>query len=345
MIKNIRPELLGQEYLIFPRYTSVEICAGAGGQALGLESAGFDHIALVEYEKEYCDCLKANRPNWNVLHQDVRDFDGTVYNGKIDLLAGGVPCPPFSIAGKQLGKDDERDLFPQMLRLVDEINPRIVMIENVRGFLGDTFKEYRTKILAQLSSLGYHTHIQLLNASDYGVPQLRPRAVIIGVRKDLEDIFEFPCKNPGSTSTVGETLIDLMSTNGWKGANEWKSKANKIAPTLVGGSKKHGGPDLGPTRAKRAWEEMGVDGKGVANEAPDMNFQGLPKLTPRMLARIQGFPDEWLFDKRKTATCRMIGNAFPPPVAKAVGLQIKKVLDHGCTYSKRKKKISSEIAV
>lgn len=90
---------------------------------------------------------------------------------------------------------------------------------------------------------------------------------------------------------------------------------------------------------------MGVDGKGVANEAPDMNFQGLPKLTPRMLARIQGFPDEWLFDKRKTATCRMIGNAFPPPVAKAVGLQIKKVLDHGCTYSKRKKKISSEIAV
>jgi DNA (cytosine-5)-methyltransferase 1 len=103
-------------------------------------------------------------------------------------------------------------------------------------------------------------------------------------------------------------------------------KADKIAPTLVGGSKKHGGPDLGPVRARKAWAELGVDGLGVANEAPEAGFEGIPRLTPRMLARIQGFPDSWDFGKRKTAACRMIGNAFPPPVAEAVGMKIKEVL-------------------
>ncbi len=107
-------------------YTSIEICAGAGGQALGLEMAGFDHLALVECEKDYCECLKSNRPEWNVMCMDVRDFEGRPYHGRIDLLAGGVPCPPFSVAGKQLGANDERDLFPQVLRLVDEIEPRVV---------------------------------------------------------------------------------------------------------------------------------------------------------------------------------------------------------------------------
>ena len=101
-----------------------------------------------------------------------------------------------------------------------------------------------------------------------------------------------------------------------------------MAPTIVGGSKKHGGPDLGPTRAKREWASMYVDGKGIANEAPDENFEGMPRLTPRMIARIQGFPDNWDFGQKKTAACRMIGNAFPPPVAKKVGEQIKKVLDN-----------------
>ena len=255
-------------------------------------------------------------------------FDGTSYVGQIDLLAGGVPCPPFSIAGKQLGADDERDLFPQMLRLVKEINPKAVMIENVKGFLGSNFSDYRENILETLQILGYHTHIQLLNASDYGVPQLRPRVVIVGIRKDLKDIFQFPERQTDTSLTVGRCLYDLMGQRGWNGLKEWSIIANKIAPTLVGGSKKHGGPDLGPTRARAAWAELGVDGKGIANEAPEKDFVGMPRLTPRMLARIQGFPDEWNFGKKKTAACRMIGNAFPPPVAMKVGLQIKKVLDY-----------------
>ncbi len=321
-------------------YTSLEICAGAGGQALGLEMAGFKHVALIEYEKDYCNCLRYNRPSWHVICQDVRGFDGTQFNNQIDLLSGGVPCPPFSLAGKQLGADDERDLFPQMLRLIEEINPKLIMIENVRGLLDKKFDSYRSNIISTIEHYGYNTHIQLLNASDYGVPQLRPRVVIIGIRKDIEDTFQFPTPNPKATKTVGETLFDLMSENGWKLAKQWKSQANKIAPTVVGGSKKHGGPDLGPTRARLAWEALGINGKGIANEAPYPNDLSNPKLTPRMLARIQGFPDFWHFGNKKTLACRMIGNAFPPPVAEAIGNQLLKVLENEQSNIRGEKKIS-----
>lgn len=307
--------------------TCVEICAGAGGQALGLAMAGFVHVALVEYEQEYCNVLKANRPEWNVICADVHEFDGHPYEG-VDLLAGGVPCPPFSVAGKQLGQDDERDLFPEAIRLIREIRPRAVMLENVRGFLDSDFDEYREHIFSEIKKLGYVTHIKLLNASDYGVPQLRPRVVIIGIRKDQRGAFEYPQEHPRESPTVGETLCDLMSQNGWKGAKKWAEGADRIAPTLVGGSKKHGGPDLGPTRAKNAWAELGVDGKGIANEAPEQDFDGMPRLTSRMMARIQGFPDTWTFGSKKTIACRMIGNAFPPPVAQAVGIEIRRCLEN-----------------
>ena len=124
-----------------------------------------------------------------------------------------------------------------------------------------------------------------------------------------------------------------MKANKWKGAAEWAKKANRIAPTIVGGSKKHGGPDLGPTRARKAWAELGVDGRGVADNAPDVDFEGMPRLTPRMIARIQGFPDTWYFGKTKTRACRMIGNAFPPPVAKAVGEEIMRCLTNEGTIN------------
>jgi len=313
--------------------TCVEICAGAGGQALGLAMAGFAHIALVEYEAEYCNALKSNRPEWNVICADVHEFDGKPYEG-VDLLAGGIPCPPFSVAGKQLGKDDERDLFPEALRLISEINPRAVMLENVRGFLDSGFAEYRQYILNSIEKLGYDTQIKLLNASDFGVPQLRPRVVIVGIKREEKGSFSFPEGNSELAPSVGDALYDLMAENKWQGAKKWAQNANKIAPTLVGGSKKHGGPDLGPVRARNAWAELGVDGKGVANTAPDPDFEGMPRLTSRMMARIQGFPDTWNFGKKKTAACRMIGNAFPPPVAQAIGEKIKECLEYGCIDSK-----------
>lgn len=308
--------------------TCVEICAGAGGQALGLHRAGFKHLALVEYEAEYCDVLRRNMPDWNVICADVHNFDGTPYEGA-DLLAGGVPCPPFSVASKQLGKDDERDLFPEAIRLVKEINPRAVMLENVRGFLDPKFKEYREHILSSICKLGYDVQIKLLNANNYGVPQLRPRVVIVGIRNDVKTAFSYPDGDSTTAPTVGETLRELMGANGWEGLEEWVAGANRIAPTVVGGSKKHGGPDLGPVRARKAWAELGVDGNGIANEAPSADFVGMPKLTKEMVALIQGFPPEWNFGQRKTAACRMIGNAFPPPVAEAVALEIKRCLENG----------------
>lgn len=306
--------------------TSVEICAGAGGQALGLAEAGFHHVALVEYEQDYCNVLKMNRPEWNVICEDVHEFDGTPYKG-VDLLAGGVPCPPFSVAGKQLGKDDDRDLFPEALRLIREINPRAIMLENVRGFLSTQFEEYREHILQEIRNLGYQVQIKLLNASDYGVPQLRPRVVIVGIRNDISKTFSYPTAGQVKTPTVGQALKKLMGKNGWSGVNNWAKNADDIAPTIVGGSKKHGGPDLGPVRARKAWAELGVDGSGVANEAPSPDFEGMPKLTSEMMAIIQGFPPQWTFGNKKTTACRMIGNAFPPPVAQAVGLEIRRCLE------------------
>lgn len=305
----------------------VEICAGAGGQALGLEMAGFNHVALVEYEKDYCAVLRKNRPAWNVLCADVKNFDGTIYKG-IDLLAGGVPCPPFSVASRQLGENDERDLFPEAVRLIAEIKPRAVMLENVRGFLDKKFDAYRRDILSAIKNLGYKVQMKLLNASDFGVPQLRPRVVIIGIGANEAGEFDFPASDLEPPLTVGEVLGDLMGENNWRGLADWISGANGIAPTLVGGSKKHGGPDLGPVRARKAWAALGVDGSGIANAAPSEDFVGMPRLTKEMLARLQGFPNEWSFGQQKTKACRMIGNAFPPPVAKKIGESLRRCLEN-----------------
>lgn len=305
---------------------SLEVCAGAGGQALGLEQAGFDHSCLVEIEKAACDTLRLNRPEWQVVQGDLRNFSGQHLAG-IELVAGGVPCPPFSKAGKQLGKSDERDLFPEAIRLVDECRPKAVMLENVRGLLDACFDDYRAKIIRDLKKLGYAAEWRLLNASDYGVPQLRPRVVFVALRSDLAGSFSWPEPRPEQAPTVGEALFDLMAANGWQDVERWRNTACDIAPTLVGGSKKHGGPDLGPTRAKRAWASLGVDGHGIADLPPARDFVGMPRLTVRMAARLQGFPDEWQFSGRKTPAYRQIGNAFPPPVARAVGLQINAALN------------------
>lgn len=307
-------------------FSSIEICAGGGGQALGLEHAGFRHEALVEIEPAACDTLLFNRPGWNVVNADVASFDAGKYRG-IDLLAGGVPCPPFSRAGKQLGSGDGRDLFPQALRLIKECRPRAVLLENVKGLLDARFSAYRNEIIQYLYKLGYSGEWKLLNASSFGVPQLRPRAVLVAVKKELWTNFEWPGENdftePG---TVGSSLRGLMAANGWKKADEWSEKAGSIAPTLVGGSKKHGGPDLGPTRAKKAWAALSVDAHGLSDEPPVPGFSGMPRLTVKMTAKLQGFPDSWKFAGRKTVAYRQVGNAFPPPVAKAVGQKIYKLL-------------------
>ncbi|WP_082500809.1 DNA cytosine methyltransferase [Agreia sp. Leaf244] len=308
------------------RLSALEICAGAGGQSYGLEQAGFDHELAVEIDRDAAATLRLNRPGWNVREGDVREINGRDYRG-IDLLAGGVPCPPFSMAGKQLGADDERDLFPEAIRLVREARPAAVMLENVKGLASARFQTYRDSIRTELESMGYATDWQLILSSEYGVPQLRPRFILVAIRRQKFKKFEWPGA-VGTPTMVGEALLPLMSANGWAGAIPWAQKANSIGPTIVGGSKKHGGADLGPTRAKQAWLALGVDGKGVADEAPSMNHPVLhvPRLTNEMVARVQGFDAGWKFAGRKTSVYRQIGNAFPPPVAGAVGSRIAAAL-------------------
>lgn len=313
---------------------AIEICAGAGGQAIGLHRAGFHHELAIELDPNAAATLRMNT-DWKVAEGDVADpavWNPSAYAG-IDLLAGGVPCPPFSIAGKQLGSADERDLFAWAVEQVGVIKPRALLLENVRGLASSRFAAYRQRVLDRLAEFGYVADWRILHAADFGVAQLRPRFVLVAMKPEDAAFFEWPTPY-AERVTVGAALRDLMAANGWRHADAWADLANGVGPTLVGGSKKHGGADLGPTRAKRAWEELFVDGKGVADEAPGPNAPHpdvqLPRLTVEMVARLQGWQDTfgWKFSGRKTSQYRQIGNAFPPPVAEALGVAIANALQH-----------------
>ncbi|MFD8107181.1 DNA cytosine methyltransferase [Streptomyces microflavus] len=346
------------------KFTSVEICAGAGGQALGLHEALFRHLALIEIDPHAVETLRANvegNEAWEgclVKQADLTELapkglrlELGLEPGELDLLAGGVPCPPFSVAGKQLGRDDERDLFPIMLNLVEELEPKAVMIENVRGLLEprEKFQGYREELLERLESMGYgKCYWEVLEAKNYGVPQLRPRAILVALKTAYLPFFaqtkpeKLPVRTVGEAleSTMAKRFAEVDDPRAEEVLKEWRKKASKgVAPTLVGGSKKHGGADLGPTRAKKAWAALGVCGLGVANDAEEMKSQNSydrdlfaaagPKLTVEQAAIIQGFPPTWKFKGRKTAAYRQVGNAFPPPVAQAVGEQIIAALKAG----------------
>lgn len=308
-----------------PHPTSIEICAGAGGQALGLDRAGFRHLALVENDEWCCQTLRNNRKWRGVVREiDLYEWTARRFKGKVDLFAGGVPCPPFSRAGRRLGPDDERDLFPKALELISECNPRAVLFENVRGLLGQQFSRYREEHIDKpLREMGLHPRWKLLTAANFGVAQLRPRSICVALREKDAPFFTWPEEDPDLAPSVGELLRREMGRNGWAGASDWAKRANEIAPTLVGGSKKHGGPDLGPTQAKKQWRRLGVDAMGLAEEPPGPDWNGEPpKLTVSMTALLQGFPRDWPFSGRKTNAYRQVGNAFPPPVAEAVGRSI-----------------------
>jgi len=339
----MQPNARSGDALLTSTFSVLEICAGAGGQSLGLEQAGFGHSLAVEIDPHAAATLRKNRPAWNVHEGDVRDINGNDFRG-VDLVAGGVPCPPFSIAGKQLGADDERDLFPEAIRLVREAKPAAVMLENVRGLASARFAPYRQSVLDELDGLGYRADWQLLYSSSYGVPQLRPRFILVAFKNELADQFAWP-EPIGTPPTVGESLFPLMAANGWRGASRWAANASGVGPTIVGGSKKHGGADLGPTRAKAGWLALGVDGKGVADAAPNSGapVDHIPRLTNPMVAKIQGFSDDWEFVGLKTSTYRQIGNAFPPPVAKRIGESIADVLRSTSKTKSRRRPKSDRI--
>jgi len=305
--------------------TTLELCAGGGGAALGLEQAGFDHAALVEIDKHACATLRSNRPYWNVIQADITRFDASYFRG-VDLLSGGLPCPPFSLAGKQLGADDERDMFPSMLRIMDQVKPRAVMIENVRGILTARFESFRTTLKKELDARGFDAYWAGYDAADFGVPQHRYRAFLVALRRGATKPLVWPKVVAGRELTVGHLLADMMGAEGWKGVDAWKKEADEAEPTIVGGSHKHGGPDLGPTRARRDWAELGVDGLGLADAPPRPDFKGKPRLSVPMVAKLQSFPDDWKFSGAKTHAYRQVGNALPVNLAFAVASAVKQCL-------------------
>ncbi|MFD9480937.1 DNA cytosine methyltransferase [Streptomyces nojiriensis] len=322
------------------KLTSLEICAGAGGQAIGLEQAGFEHTALVEHNSDACDTLALNRRQWEIFRQDVRDFDPLRDAGidHVDLLAGGVPCTPYSEAGRQLGNADERDLLPEALRLTEILRPKALMIENVETLaVQKKFAGTRKALSERLTDLGYKFHISVLDAQDFGVAQRRRRTVVVALRNDIPAKFQWPSQKWELAPTVGHVLEESMASNGWPGAAEWARGASRVAPTLVGGSMKHGGGDLGPRRSKLEWARMHVNGNSTAEAPPGPDFvlkhaygkngwEGYPKLTYSQAALLQGFPPDWKFSGSRTAAYKQVGNAFPPPVAQAVASSIAEAL-------------------
>jgi DNA (cytosine-5)-methyltransferase 1 len=319
------------------KFTSIELCAGCGGQALGLERAGFSHLALVEFEKNQCLTLEANASHpdvdidWNVMHQDMRDFDPSPYVG-VDLVAGGVPCQPFSAAGHKNGAGDERDMFPRALEIVGEVNPKAVVLENVENIFSRGFADYRLSVAKRLEDMGYKVRWQIISCDDFGTPQRRQRAILVALKPEYFESFSFPHPTVEQAPTFRDTVIDIMRSGGWEGADKWyELSAPRPAYTVIGGSKKAGGARLeSGLRSRADWRDtFRIDARSIGNEPPQSGdpVDLLPKVTVPMLARVQGFPDDWKFVGSKTSTFRQVGNAFPPQASQAIGEAVARALN------------------
>ncbi|MBB5075656.1 DNA cytosine methyltransferase [Nonomuraea endophytica] len=320
------------------RFTSLEIGAGVGGQALGLERAGFDPVMVIDNDPHACRSLHQNRPEWNVLELDFNDFVGADYGlHTVDLISGGLPSQPYSVAGKQQGTEDRRDLLRAAVWLATELQPRAILLETTPSLLMPKFVRVRTDVEEELKHLDYVWSWMVLDAQNFGVPQTRKSCLLVTMRPDDFVFFEWPSPEAEAGATVGETLRDSMASRGWPYADAWASLANRVAPTIVGGSKNHGGADLGPTRTKRLWMELAVNGHGLGNDVPAPDFvfdpslerDGVPKLTVEQVMTLQGLPADWIVTGGKTARYKQVAQAFPPQLAEAVGKKISAALARG----------------
>ncbi|MCC3767191.1 DNA cytosine methyltransferase [Streptomyces sp. UNOC14_S4] len=309
------------------RFTSFEICAGAGGQALGLERAGFDPVLLIDTNDHCCRTLRLNRPRWDVLQADVVEFDPDEYQQvyDVDLLSGGLPRVKSAATIQRPDSDFEWKLLQAGVWMAHSVQPRAVLLENVPELAESAkYAAERQWIEECLGEQGYRCSWQVLDAADFGVPQHRKQGFLVALREPHHSAFRWPEPSGVGTPTVGEALGASMASDGWPGAHAWAAAADKPAPMLIGGSDKRGGADLGPTGQKRAWARLGVNGASIGDgvPGPDAPIDLVPKLNVRQVAVLQAFPDEWLFYGRKTSVYRQIGHASPPPVAEAVGRQI-----------------------
>ncbi|MFF3481800.1 DNA cytosine methyltransferase [Streptomyces sp. NPDC002701] len=318
-------------------FSSLEICAGAGGLALGLEAAGFAPTALVDTDEKALATLFANRHEWLLVEEDLNTFDPQHYSEvyDVDLLSAGTPRVKSMATINRRDDQPERKLIKAALYLVGAVRPRAVLMENVPGLVNkDDFADVRREIEDELKHLGFRIFANVLNAKNYGVPQSREHGFFVALREPYADAFVWPAPSPEPPPHVGEVLYESMASRGWPHARAWAQQAQIVAPTLVGGSEKRGGPDLGPERAKAIWQKIGINGGTLANEPPgpeDGWAQGgerneLPALTLAQTALLQGFPPHWQIAGRKTRGYRQVGQAVPPPLATAVGRQIAAAL-------------------
>lgn len=326
-------------------YTSIELFAGAGGLALGVEKAGFHTLGLIEFDKDAADTLKKNRPEWNVIHDDIanisvlnlEEFFG-IKSGELDLLSGGAPCQAFSYAGKRLGLEDARGtLFYHYALFLEKLQPKVFLFENVRGLLThDKGKTYAT-MLEIFTNAGYTIIKKVLNAWDYGAPQKRERLITIGIRNDLVDKTEYQFPKPHEYKPVlKDVLLDCPEGPGVP-YGEKKRKIFELVPP--GGYWRDIDPEVAKEYMKSCWEmEGGRTGilRRMSLDEPSLTVLTSPSqkqterchplearpFTVRENARCQMFPDEWEFCGNVSSQYKQVGNAVPVSLAYDVAREI-----------------------
>lgn len=333
-------------------YKSIELFAGAGGLALGLEQAGFEHIGLVEFDRAAADTLIANRKEWKVLCEDVelvaaRDLEAefNIQKGELDLLSGGAPCQSFSYAGKRLGLDDVRGtMFYHYATFLHKLQPKMFLFENVRGLLThDSGRTYET-ILNIFEDEGYTTFHKVLNAWEYGVPQKRERLITIGIRNDLADKTSFSFPVPHEYKPVLRDIQLDVNPDATECSrySEYKAKVFSLVP--AGSYWRDIDPVIAKEYMKTCWD-MGGGRTGILRriglDEPSLTVLTNPGMKQtdrchplevrpfsyRENARIQTFPDSWIFCGKLSDKYKQVGNAVPVNLAKEIGLEIIKTLE------------------
>lgn len=328
-------------------YNVVELFAGAGGLALGLEKAGFNTVGLVEIDKHCCSTLKHNRPNWNIINKDVinvaengiRKYIGNV---EVDLLSGGYPCQAFSYAGKKLGLNDVRGtMFYYYAEILRQLKPKMFLAENVKGLVSHDGGKTLKTMIDVFEEIGYKVKYKVLNAMNYGVAQKRQRIVIIGIRKDFQNVeFKYP-KAFDFIPTLKDALKDVPISEGAKYPEKkrkvlelvppggyWRDLPEEIAKEYMGKSYFSGGGRTGMAR-RIGWNEpcLTLTCSPAQKQTERCHPDEVRPFTVKEYARIQSFPDDWEIKGSISQIYKQIGNAVPVNLAKSVGLAIIETLN------------------
>lgn len=322
--------------------TAIELFAGAGGLSLGLEQAGIKTLAYVELDKACCETLKTNRPDWNIINEDIHNVSFQEYHGRIDIVSGGFPCQAFSYAGKKMGFEDTRGtLFHEFARCVKEVEPKMFLAENVRGLASHDHGRTLETILQVFESLGYEVQYQILNACYYGVGQKRERIVIIGIRKDLRDQIHFTYPTPDKEWTTLQTALKDCPKSDGESYSERKRKVlalvppggcwvdlpEEVAKEYMGKSYYSGGGRRGMAR-RISWDEpcLTLTCSPSQKQTERCHPEETRPFTIRESARIQSFPDNWIFCGGMGDQYKQIGNAVPVELARRISVQLSDCL-------------------